>query len=370
MATEPTLAWQPDWGVPPGEILLEALQERAMTQSELARRMDRPLKTINEIVKGKAAITPETAIQLERALGISARVWNGLETSYREHLARQQARQQLEQEAGWVDHFPIKDLVRHGLLRRAATEAETLAQLLAFFRVSSPSAWERHWSEQSVSFRSSPAFAASPHAVAAWLRWGEIEASKLSTAPYNARRFRQVLKEARRLTRQPFPLVLDRLRELCASAGVVVVVTPELDGTRLSGAVRWLAQDKALIQLSLQHKSEDHLWFSFFHEAGHLLRSTRRRDFVDAADQDDGDDIQEEEEQETDRFARDILIPPEDYDAFRQRGDFTTTAVQAFAKAQDIAPGIVVGRLHRDKYIEPSQLAGLKKVVRWGQAPH
>jgi HTH-type transcriptional regulator/antitoxin HigA len=369
MATEPTSVWQPDWGVPPGEILLEALHERAMTQSELARRMDRPLKTINEIVNGKAAITPDTAIQLERALGINARVWNGLETAYREHLAREHAHQQLEREAGWVDHFPIKDLVRHGLLRRAATKAETLGELLAFFRVSSPSAWKRHWSEQSVSFRSSPAFAASPHAVAAWLRWGEIEASKLPTAPYDARRFREVLQEVRRLTRQPFPLVFHRLRELCATAGVVVVVTPELDGTRLSGAARWLAPDKALIQLSLRHRSEDHLWFSFFHEAGHLLRPTRRRDFVDAADQDDDSDHQEEEEQQADQFARDTLIPPESYRAFLQRGDFTTAAVQAFAKAHDIAPGIVVGRLHRDKHIAPTQLAGLKKAIKWGHAP-
>jgi addiction module HigA family antidote len=76
--------WRPDWAVPPGEILLEALQDREMTQSELAQRLGRPLKTVNEIVNGKAAITPETAIQLERAIGISSRFWTGLETLYRD----------------------------------------------------------------------------------------------------------------------------------------------------------------------------------------------------------------------------------------------------------------------------------------------
>jgi addiction module HigA family antidote len=64
--------WRPDWTVAPGEILLEALEERSMSQSELARRMGRPTKTINEIVNAKAALTPETAIQLERTLGIDA----------------------------------------------------------------------------------------------------------------------------------------------------------------------------------------------------------------------------------------------------------------------------------------------------------
>ena len=75
--------WQPDWSVPPGDVLLEALEERSMTQAELAGRMGRPLKTINEIVKANAAITPDTAIQLERALGVSAQFWNGLEANYR-----------------------------------------------------------------------------------------------------------------------------------------------------------------------------------------------------------------------------------------------------------------------------------------------
>jgi addiction module HigA family antidote len=369
MATELTSVWQPDWGVPPGDILLEALQERAMTQSELARRMDRPLKTINEIIKGKAAITPETAIQLERALGISARVWNGLEANYREHLARQQALRDLEREAPWVDRFPIKELVRHGLLRRGATKAGTLAELLAFFRVSSPAAWERHWSELSVSFRSSPAFAASPHAVAAWLRWGEIEASEVPAAPFNPRRFREVLKAIRPLTRQPFPMVFNRVREMCAAAGVVVVATPELAGTRLSGAARWIAADKALVQLSLRHKSEDQVWFSFYHEAGHLLRPTRHRDFLDAADQDDDNDSQEIEEQEANRFARHTLIRPDDYDAFCRRGTFSAATVRTFAEEQGIAPGIVVGRLRHDKLISRSQLSSLKKPVLWAQPP-
>src|SRR6266536_13603 len=369
MATEPTSMWQPDWGVPPGEILLEALQERAMTQSELARRMDRPLKTINEIVKGKAAITPETAIQLERALGISARVWNGLEANYREHLARQQSLRDLERDAPWVDRFPIKDLVRHGLLRRGATKAGTLAELLAFFRVSSPSAWERHWSERSVLFRSSPAFAASPHAVAAWLRWGEIEASELSAAPFDARRFHDVLKTIRNLTRQPFPTVFNRVREMCAAVGVVVVATPELEGTRLSGAARWLAPDKALIQLSLRHKSEEQVWFSFFHEARHLLRPTRHRDFVDAADEDDDNHDQDVEEQEADGFARNLLIPLGDYHALCQHGNFSATAVRAFAEEQGIAPGIAVGRLQHDKLVTPPQLNILKRPLQWAKAP-
>src|SRR5437868_2182499 len=103
MANEPTSGWLPDWAIASGEFLLEVLNERGMTQSELAHRTARPMKTINEIVKGKAAITAETALQLERALGISARLWTGLETAYRDYLARQEAQREFEANAAWVD---------------------------------------------------------------------------------------------------------------------------------------------------------------------------------------------------------------------------------------------------------------------------
>ena len=130
--------WQPDWSVPPGDVLLETLEARSMTQAELARRMGRPLKTINEIVKAKAAVTPDTAIQLERALGVSAHFWNGLETNYRAQIARRKAIDELQGHVEWGNRFPIRDLAKHGLVRSGAPKSEVLEDLLKFFAVGSP----------------------------------------------------------------------------------------------------------------------------------------------------------------------------------------------------------------------------------------
>ncbi|MBR8835064.1 MAG: HigA family addiction module antidote protein [Stigonema ocellatum SAG 48.90 = DSM 106950] len=80
--------YMPNYASPPGETLQEVLEERGMSQAELAERTGRPKKTINEIINGKAAITPETALQLERVLGIPASFWNNREQHYREALAR------------------------------------------------------------------------------------------------------------------------------------------------------------------------------------------------------------------------------------------------------------------------------------------
>ena len=77
----------PDMVSPPGETLEETLKEQGMSQVELATRMGRPHKTINEIVNGKTAITPETALQLERVLGVPARFWLKREQHYRQWRA-------------------------------------------------------------------------------------------------------------------------------------------------------------------------------------------------------------------------------------------------------------------------------------------
>lgn len=73
----------PDTAIPPGEYLREEIEARGITQKELARRMGRPLNTINEIIHGKKSITAETALQLEEAMPeIPARFWLNLETDY------------------------------------------------------------------------------------------------------------------------------------------------------------------------------------------------------------------------------------------------------------------------------------------------
>src|SRR5207247_11232757 len=96
MGAEQTYVYSPDYAVPPGDTLLEVIESLGITQAELAERTGRPTKTINEIGKGKAAITPETALQLERVLGVAASFWNNRAQTYQTALARAAERQRLD----------------------------------------------------------------------------------------------------------------------------------------------------------------------------------------------------------------------------------------------------------------------------------
>ena len=86
LAAAPSL--HSDAAIPPGEFLQEHLNELGMSQAELARRLGRPRQVVNEIIRGKKAITAETALDLEGVLGTPAHIWLGLEQEYRLVLAR------------------------------------------------------------------------------------------------------------------------------------------------------------------------------------------------------------------------------------------------------------------------------------------
>ncbi len=81
-----------DLAIPPGEYLEEVLDELGMTKEELARRMGRPPSKLSAIYKGAKAITPETAMQLEKVVGVPAHIWLGLESEYRFALGKRSRR--------------------------------------------------------------------------------------------------------------------------------------------------------------------------------------------------------------------------------------------------------------------------------------
>jgi len=88
--------FKPNYAVPPGETLKETLDTLGMTQNELVERVGRPHQTINGVVSGKLSINADTALQLERALGVPASFWNNLETNYQQTLARLRQVEQLK----------------------------------------------------------------------------------------------------------------------------------------------------------------------------------------------------------------------------------------------------------------------------------
>jgi HTH-type transcriptional regulator/antitoxin HigA len=352
----------PDTVSAPGETLEDVLQSRAMSQAEFAERTGRPKKTINEIVRGKAAITAETALQFERVLGIPAAFWMSREQNYQEAVARERELAGLSQQTDWLRNVPYPAMVKLGWMPRHRDKTRQLDEVLRYFGVASTASWQDVWTPLGAAFRQSATLRAEPGSVAAWLRRGEIEASERVCSDFSPGAFRDVLHRIRSLTRELPRNFASILISECASAGVCVVFVPELPGTRVWGATRWLTPTRALIQLSLRYKTDDHLWFTFFHEAGHILLHGRREVFLE------GDVSQAAfEESEANTFAREWLIPEKRYRVFRRLGARSCAAVSRFAYELGIAPGIVVGCMQHDGLLPRTWCNDLKKPVDFDQ---
>ena len=359
MATA-TNQYRPDYAVPPGWVLGERLEVHGISHAEFARRCGRSPKLISEIVAGKASLEPETALQFEKVLGVEASIWLGIESDYQLHKARQAEAEEAAAVAEWSKAFPIRDLVKRGCFPRPESDADAVSKLLAFFRVGSVDVWTERYGLANVAYRHSPSFKSNEAALATWLRLGELEAERQDCSEYNEGRFKQAARKIRSLTREPVDEALEQTARLCNEAGVALALVPPMSKTALSGAAWWRSSRKAVIQLSARHKSDDHLWFSFFHEAAHILLHSKKSVFVDEAK---GNDT--EVEIEANGWASNILVPRRAWKQFVDASPRSESAVRAFAKTQGIAPGIVVGMLQHNKLLPWTHLNGLKVKLTW-----
>jgi HTH-type transcriptional regulator / antitoxin HigA len=358
-----TTLFQPDYAIHPGETLAETLEELGMSQAELAQRMGRPLQMISEIIQGKKAITAETALQLERATGVPANFWNSSQRNYEAAIARVEEERGLAPDSSWMKKFPLKALTDLEWLPKCNSQPEQMRALLNFFGVAGIKEWKSLWTSPQVAFFKSTAFEANPMAVAAWLRQGERMAQQVKTEPYNQELFIKALHEIRRLTSTDPNVFVPKATELCRASGIALAFVPELPATRAYGATQWLTPQKALLQLSLRGKTDDFLWFAFFHESAHILKHGKREVFIEAPDGATDQETRRKEE-EADTFASNFLIPRNALNDFRRQNRLTSQSIQRFAAQLGIAPGIVVGRLQHDKALPFTHLNALKRHVR------
>ena len=153
------------------------------------------------------------------------------------------------------------------------------------------------------------------------------------------------------------------MTELCRQAGVALIFEPAISKTCLYGYARWLDADRAIIQMSLRMKYNDHFWWTFFHEAAHVSLH-RGRNFAD-----DQNGVGDGVESEADTWAADMLVSRDEFARFKTKRPLSKTRVTAFAERVGLHPGIVVGMLQHDRAIPYTHMYDLKARFEWAPQP-
>jgi HTH-type transcriptional regulator/antitoxin HigA len=370
---------QPAQVFPPGELVREEIAERGWTQVDLANILARPVKVVNEIINGKRAITPDTAVALAKAFGTSAQLWMNLETSYR--LSKAEASSDaIGRRARVFEKAPIGEMIRRGWIPDTRDAGTLERQLVRFFGLRSldddlnvPAA-ARTGLSATTEFRP---------AQLAWMHRAKHLARLVAAAPFNLDRFKAELGQLKELTSDPeqarvVPSFLSQL-------GVRFLIIEHLKGTRIDGACLWLDRDTPVAALSMRFDRIDWFWHTLLHELAHIY-------YEDCLSLDEdlgaaGEDERTDYERRADEFAADFLIPRAQLDDFVLRAGplYYKHRILGFARVIGVHPGIVVGRLHhrhqqRRDGIEYSQYRRMLEKVRahivgsaltdgWGRSP-
>lgn len=323
-----------DYGVTPGDIIRFELNAHGITQADLSTRAGISAKHLNQVIQDAVPLSAETALRLERTLGIPAVILTQADAVNQSNKQRLKMREKLSDHTAWFAKFPTTVLRQLKVVTQSEPVERQIEDLLAFFGVADPEAYNTVYGEGLISFRRSQRWEVDPFATALWLREAELKAGDIDTALYSKAAFLDLLPELTQLTTLPFADAFAQLQELCAKVGVAVVFNPGIEGTRTSAAVRWLGPERPVIALAERGQFEDSVWFSFFHEAGHVVLHPRRKSLIEL----DGEDDEDGAETDANQFAKKTILHGRARDLAKLS---TREEVEEFSQQLGVHPGLV-----------------------------
>lgn len=350
---------------PPADTIIDGLESAGWTQADLAERMGRTKKHVQDLVKNKTRITSDTAMELSRTLGGSAQFWLNLEANYQAALAEREALERHRADRPWLKELPLADMRKFGWIDAGGDATADVDACLRFFGVATVKGWRDRYASQLVAFRSGTRRPGSKvGAVTAWLRRAQIAAAAIETGSWNKSRFLGTLDaSARRSTAADPILALKDIQREWAGAGVALVFVRRPSACSAFGATEWLTPERAMIAVSDRYSTTDQLWFTLLHEAAHVVLHGKKKPRVDADDSGSDDD----EEREADSFATDRLITRAAWKSFLEAlGNRrpSPAEIHHFSEQQRVGAGIIVGRLQHERRVPfSSPLTRLKRTL-------
>jgi len=338
--------FSPSYVPPAGYTLAEKLDEMEMSSIEFAVRTGLSEKTVSQILGGKSAITPASAVLCERVTHIPARFWLNRQALYDEYRAKEEQKQVLQMSYDWARKFNYNIMAKYGWVPKCNKIEDKAMNLLSFFGVASHQAWEDYYLNKklNVAFRISLHGTKDAYALSAWLRQGELQSKEIKDLPtFSVDVLKAKLPEFKTLMTKGADDYPKKLQRMCQDIGIALVYTRCIPKTPLSGCARWVG-DTPIIQISGRGKKFDKFWFSFFHEVGHIILHGKKDIFLEDIDY---SGKQEDKEKAADNFASDIILSKEQEDTIINGNDFSIPTLTSYAQMYETNVAMIIGRLHK-----------------------
>lgn len=336
----------------PGEILLDEMQANGYSQVDFANLIGMQKTQLNEIIKGKRDINADTAILLEKALGIDAEYWMELQKNYALDKARIEAKNKSQLEAIEIWNI-IKTIVPISFFKKVqVVNGDLLSDIQKVKTIYGVKNVEElaKVSVQSnfARFRKSTKLKTDAVNIIGWVKYVQFISADKFVVPFNHESEVEVINGLKEIFFENNN-VLSRTENLLSDNGIKLIIQEKGEKTPIDGISFWSNGNPA-IGMTLRHKRLDNFAFTLFHELGHIYKhlvNNNQKQFIDLDVRNEEEEYRNsKEEVEADKFAQNHLISEYDWNRFLNSFNIESDkAIKTFAQEIKIHPSILRGRV-------------------------
>lgn len=356
----------PDLLIHPGETIVDLLEERDITQKELAQRAGVSEAFLSDVIHGKKDISKGLAVGLEYAFGVPSTFWLNLQANYDAELLSLQEEDSVQEDEKVILkdlHEVVEYLKKQNVIAGESTPEQIVIRLRKVFRLSRLTGL-RILAPMGA-FRMSENAAVNPTILGAWLCLCKFyESENRSVSSFTPERSGELVSNLKGVMLTGGADLQKKLKVLFLDYGIDFTIMYNFKGAPVHGYISRKNDGAYRMVLTLRGVMADIFWFSLFHELGHIVNGDiiKTGEYIDMQHS-----KSEEKERKADEFASRALLEEGSYQKFVDGKTYSYAAIRAYALTQNVPPYIVIGRLQKEEIIPWSWYQKYKTRYKWAE---
>lgn len=322
----------------PGQYIQDELESIDMTAKEFSLRTGISERTLSSIITGKGNITFEVADKLAEFFDNTVEFWVNLQVQYDIYLNEKKKNEGIAEDWNYICSIK-KYLINNGYLQVNDSKEDAVYKIRKLIGVNGIALLNS--SKSFVCFKEQHNKKENDYFYQNfWLALALNEARKKNENEYDKKKLKASIQKIKDMIMLDPNEFYPQLEEILKECGVSFVFIPYLSKSNIYGATKWIGKNNVMLAMSNRNGKADMFWFTLFHELSHVLMEHKRETLYNIVD---------EEDEEADMMAADMLIPRKDWLEFIKYDTFTISSIKEFASKVRVLPCIVLGRLHKEK---------------------